>query len=147
MTPTSSLPANRNCLQVQADRSISSAIAGTHDNSPPATLKTARNLMAVLFTAKSVPQFVSSPDDRTHCRRLKARFGPCKAAARQATFGGSTQTGRTSYGDHIGHRRRSQVAFGAGGGAVLRDPGAVRLYADPGRVGPDPGAPRLRQIV
>src|SRR6202023_203570 len=89
MTPTSSLPADRNCLQVQADRSISSAIAGTHDNSPPATLKTARNLMAVLFTAKSVPQFVSSPDDRsrTHCRGLKARFGPCKAAPRQATCG------------------------------------------------------------
>src|SRR5580658_7160607 len=48
MTPTSSLPADRNCLQVQTDRSIFSAIAGTHDNSPPATLKTAKNLMAVL---------------------------------------------------------------------------------------------------
>src|ERR1700686_4689083 len=106
MTPTSSLPADKNCLQVQDDRSMSSAIAGTHDNSPTATLKTAKNLMAVLFTAKSVPQFVSSPDDRsrTHCRRLKARFGPCKVAARQATFGGSAETGRTGYGDHIGHR-------------------------------------------
>src|SRR5580700_10757229 len=116
MTPTSSLPADRNCLQVQADRSISSAIAGTDDNSPPATLKTAKNLMAVLFTARSVPQFVSSPDDRTHCRRLKARFGPCKAAARQATFGGSAETGRTFHGNHIGHQSRSQGAFGAGGG-------------------------------
>src|SRR6202030_3020333 len=140
MTPTSSLPADRNCLQVQADRSISSAIAGTPDNSPPATLKTAKNLMAVLFAPQNVPQFVSSPDDRsrTHCRGLKARFGPCKAAARQATFGGSAETGRKGHGDHIGHRRRSQGAFGAGGGAVLRNPGAVRLYADPGRAGPDP---------
>src|ERR1700692_57803 len=49
MTPTSSLLADRNCLQVQADRSISSATAGTHDNSPPAMHRPARILMAVLF--------------------------------------------------------------------------------------------------
>src|SRR5580704_2253589 len=73
MTPTSSLLAARNCLQLQADRSMSSAIAGTHDNSPPATLKTARNLMAVPFGRRgcaAAAHHFKQNSDRKRPRRL-----------------------------------------------------------------------------
>src|SRR5579864_7868051 len=122
MTPTSSLLADRNCLQVQADRSMSSAIAGAHDNSAPATLKTAKILILPSSAQKCAATGAESRRPQPNPaprRRWQARFGPCKRAARQATFGGNAETGRASHDDHIGHRGRPPGAFGAGGGAVL----------------------------
>src|SRR5580704_9844224 len=91
MTPTSSLLADRNCLQVQADRSMSSAKAGTHDNSAPATVRPAKSFMAIPPAVKVFRQSrqVQAAEPAVPA---EAKFGPNRGAGGRSAADLAVQT-------------------------------------------------------